>query len=550
MKKILTGIGLVATLAITLTFSVHADYSDIDNRHPYFNAVEFMTQQGVIQGNPDGSYQPEKNLNRAELLKILIEAKFKNELNDYKDKDCFPDVPKNEWYQPHVCLAKAKGIVQGYSDNTFRPSRSVNFVEAMKMTMKTYNYQYDEDREIWYEDLVQKAGEKKLIPVDVNEFGSELNRGQMADMITRVVKEESDQLENYLTLQSEFFELEESPLLNQLKPLDPLASEITFDKNQSDKDMKAGHLIFETSQKYPDCYGLTSHNKMDEKRINVVFAPAGYDSFKPVNEIVEGMIDYDGKGNGMFSFEPYKSMKNKFNFWVTKDIFYEADHQTFLNNQQYHLDRQGVRLMANKRCPLDNVVLVSPIRYPNCTVAHAGDKSIWMSIEEDGAHPYFADLVTDQQLDPNVNRQYDYDYLSGKTLLELRHAPVFAHELGHVFGLRDEYVNFETLNTPVTSDIKSSSGPNCFVGTYDQCLKSAPWKSFIDTDTANCYEGCHYHGEGIFRPTPRSLMNAVEGMYYLEPDVNSGDYKYFSEDITYGAYNESLIKKAIDQMTQ
>lgn len=549
-----------------LPYSLQAkEYSDVSSDYKYSSAIQFMTEQGVIQGNPDGTYKPEKQLNRAELLKILIEAKYSAQLKAFSDTSCFQDVDEDQWFTPHVCFAKAKGIVQGYSDGTFQPSRKVNFVEAMKMTMKTYEYPYDETREIWYEDLVQKAADRGFVPLDVNEFADDLNRGQMADMITRVVKEEKDELPQYISEQVQYFENLESPLLTKLElgfgtqesenKKRTLPEGITFDSAKADEYMRSGELVFETSEKYPNCYGLSDHNEMDQNRINVVFIPAGYSSHKPVNEVIESMIDYDGSGNGMFSFEPYKSTKNKFNFWVSKDIFYEKEHQSFLTNQRYDLDRLAATQLANQNCPTENTIIVSPIRYPNCSVAHSATQSIWMSVMEDGEHPYSAKLVEDQDLDPSQNPQYDYDYLGGKTLLELRHAPTFVHELGHIFGLADEYVNYDTFNSPLTPEIKASSELNCYVGTKQECEANAPWKAYMDQGEGHtnvgCYEGCQYYGKGIYRPTPRSIMNAPEGMYYgPNSSLEDGDYVYYDESVTYGPYNEAIVKKAIEEMTQ
>lgn len=550
---------------ISIPFSfIQASYSDVSTDYKYVNAIEFMTKEGVIQGNPDGTYQPERNLNRAELLKILIEARFETEFETYANSRCFPDVKKGEWFEKYVCFAKAKGIVKGYADGTFKPSREVNFVEAMKMTMKTYEYPYDENRDVWYEDLVQKAGERGFIPLDVNEFDENLNRGQMADMITRVVKEQRDELPLYISEQVQYFENTESPLLMKIENLayrqagqnsktekQNLPEGIIFETQKADEWMKSGELAFETSLKYPKCYGLVSHNNADERRINVVFIPAGYSSHQPVNEIVEALIDYNGTGNGMFSFEPYRSNKNKFNFWVSQDIFYEENHTDFLKNQRYDLNRQAATQLAKTNCPFERVVILSPIRYPNCTVAHSADQSIWMSIEEDGAHPYHANLIEDQDLQQVSLNTERMTYLDD-TLLKLRHAPTFAHELGHIFGLADEYVNHDTFNTPLAAEIKTSGALNCYVGTQQQCETEAPWKAFMGQgegfSKVGCYEGCQYHGKGIFRPTLRSLMNAPEGMYYPEPDISSGNYEYYEENVVYGPYNESIIKKAMDDM--
>ena len=52
----------------------------------------------------------------------------------------FSDVPANEWFSASVNSLSEKGIVNGYSDGTFRPSNSVNRAELAVMLDKTIQY--------------------------------------------------------------------------------------------------------------------------------------------------------------------------------------------------------------------------------------------------------------------------------------------------------------------------------------------------------------------------------------------------------------------------
>ena len=46
---------------------------DIKN-HQSQTAIEYLLQQEIISGYPDGSYRPDQLVNRAELVKIIVEA--------------------------------------------------------------------------------------------------------------------------------------------------------------------------------------------------------------------------------------------------------------------------------------------------------------------------------------------------------------------------------------------------------------------------------------------------------------------------------------------
>ncbi len=197
MKKILT-FALTLTIFLTSTVTAFA-YLDISSQYKYSEAVEFITEKGIVSGYPDGTYQPLTNLNRAELLKILVEAKYSDmNIDSYSYQSCFSDVPEGEWFTKYVCFAKEQGFVEGYNDGTFKPANQINLVETLKITLEIFNYEYDQSSNPWYQGLVITASVDNFIPSDFTQFNETVNRGQMADLITRILKYEEGTLEEYL----------------------------------------------------------------------------------------------------------------------------------------------------------------------------------------------------------------------------------------------------------------------------------------------------------------------------------------------------------------
>jgi|WetSurMetagenome_2_1015567.scaffolds.fasta_scaffold71179_2 hypothetical protein len=111
-------------------------FTDIPANHPDATALKYLKDKGIMKGYPDGSFQPDKAINRAELIKIIIVA-----LGEPKDigthKNCFTDV-KEEWFAPYGCYAKWKGWVKGYGDGGYHPSSDVTRSEALKMMLAAY----------------------------------------------------------------------------------------------------------------------------------------------------------------------------------------------------------------------------------------------------------------------------------------------------------------------------------------------------------------------------------------------------------------------------
>jgi len=123
-------------------------FSDI--RSPILQeAVEYLSQRGIISGYSDGSFQPEKAINRAEALKIIFESRG-IDIEDNTNSG-FPDVPSTEWFAKYVTTAKKLDLISGYSDGTYKPDQSVNRVEFIKIAALAQTY-YEENK--LYSDLV------------------------------------------------------------------------------------------------------------------------------------------------------------------------------------------------------------------------------------------------------------------------------------------------------------------------------------------------------------------------------------------------------------
>src|SRR3989338_306691 len=208
--KIVLVLILVLMLVLVQAISVQAEdpidgvlsdyYSDVDSNLFFFDSIEFISGKKIVKGYDDGTFMPGKLLNRAELLKILIEAKYdRSQFDSYYDQSCFKDVKADAWYTKYVCFGKHAGIVEGYSDGTFKPGQTVNLVEALKMALTTFSYSYAiKEGDPWYKNLVDSAAMNNFIPLTFTDFGQEVERAEMADLIARILKHEEGSLDEFL----------------------------------------------------------------------------------------------------------------------------------------------------------------------------------------------------------------------------------------------------------------------------------------------------------------------------------------------------------------
>src|SRR3989338_3461544 len=95
-------------------------FEDLNSDDPSMEAIESLYDSGVIQGYDAATFRSTNTINRAEFLKIVVEAVTDNPTGS----DCFSDVG-DDWYAKYVCYAKAQGYISGYDDGTFKPGAAI-----------------------------------------------------------------------------------------------------------------------------------------------------------------------------------------------------------------------------------------------------------------------------------------------------------------------------------------------------------------------------------------------------------------------------------------
>jgi|GEM_PF-3580657 len=194
MKKI-----LLSLLVLFVNPLATQAMSDVGG-YEWEESVNYLLSNKIVQGYPDATYKPEKKVNRAELVKIIVGSLFDPEELEYVDKACFKDVDKNAWFAPYVCAAKEDGIISGYPDGTFKPTQNVNQVEALKILYESF---YDDiegaDYGEWYQTYLDEAEYDGMFYFSAESPATHLlTRGEMAYFTAYLLDEDgelSDQID-------------------------------------------------------------------------------------------------------------------------------------------------------------------------------------------------------------------------------------------------------------------------------------------------------------------------------------------------------------------
>lgn len=197
-------VSALAVLSVLLPTVVGAlDYADATSRYadaPFGRAeaagISLLTRLGAVEGNPDGTFHPERTLNRAEFVKIALltaDPEFSAE-----PQNCFPDVHAVDWFSRFVCAAQKSGVVQGNPDGLFHPERPVNYAEAVKILTVLYGHDLAPVQgEEWYKQYFRAAeGRKILLPIALS-YDRALTRGQMARLAAAYAAEAAGELDAY-----------------------------------------------------------------------------------------------------------------------------------------------------------------------------------------------------------------------------------------------------------------------------------------------------------------------------------------------------------------
>jgi S-layer family protein len=136
---------------------VEVALSDIAN-HWAEEEIFAMAASGIVTGNPDETFEPDGNLNRAEAAALMYRVLGLAEPTVPIDTEPFLDVEVGAWYAGYVAGLLDLGLVDGNPDGTYEPVENINRAEFLVMAMNVHNFLYEKTTEldvleVVYEDI-------------------------------------------------------------------------------------------------------------------------------------------------------------------------------------------------------------------------------------------------------------------------------------------------------------------------------------------------------------------------------------------------------------
>ncbi len=103
------------------------EFTDCDEGSWYDEAVRNMSVAGIVNGYTDNTFRPNNKITRAEFVTMLMQNEA---VSKYEDTP-FTDVSKDLWYADYIYSAYKAGYISGYKDGTFCPDSPITRAEAV-----------------------------------------------------------------------------------------------------------------------------------------------------------------------------------------------------------------------------------------------------------------------------------------------------------------------------------------------------------------------------------------------------------------------------------
>lgn len=135
MKKYVSIILCLCLGIGTLISKASASFPDVDEDAPYVEAVEYLNEIGIMTGDTNGNFNPDKTVTRAQMAAII--CRMLGETDDLStDGNRFTDVPETYWANGYIVKAAELGIIGGYQDGSFKPENAVTYEQAVTMIIR------------------------------------------------------------------------------------------------------------------------------------------------------------------------------------------------------------------------------------------------------------------------------------------------------------------------------------------------------------------------------------------------------------------------------
>lgn len=186
---------MIVTLSLAIVFLNTPTYAyhfpDVKEDDELVIAVDYLSSKGIINGYPDGTYQPTTPISRGQAAKIIAGAL---ELNiESPARVDFTDVPQSNMYYPYIAALAEIGIFDSTVTH-FRPNDTMTRAEMAKVLALSFDFYNEKPLPFldtpnhWAELFISQlyaTGVTKGVSPSLFGVDQPVDRGQLARFIIR-----------------------------------------------------------------------------------------------------------------------------------------------------------------------------------------------------------------------------------------------------------------------------------------------------------------------------------------------------------------------------
>ncbi|SFQ24059.1 S-layer homology domain-containing protein [Salibacterium halotolerans] len=198
--KIKTYVSLIAVSLLALSpFSVLAEstFDDVNDSYWAAEEIEYIADQGIINGYEDGTFHPQEDVSRAQAAKMLTEALDLEPVEEGGPQ--FGDVEQGAAMYPYIAAVAEAGIMTGSGDS-FEPNDSLTRAEMAVVLSNAFSLEgsmeqmfSDVSSDFWAASSIENLGARRITSGRENGSfgpGEDTTRAQFSVFLSRAINED------------------------------------------------------------------------------------------------------------------------------------------------------------------------------------------------------------------------------------------------------------------------------------------------------------------------------------------------------------------------
>lgn len=149
--------------------------------------IDWLVEQGIVKGDASGDLMLDKNIDRASVAKMVVEALGQQAAAAGMQgvKSIFPDVPAGHWSNGNINIVNGLGLMKGNAKGQFMPSATISYAEVVTILVRMMNgFTAEEEKTaVWPASYIAKANELGILnDITVANFSAAAVRKDILEM--------------------------------------------------------------------------------------------------------------------------------------------------------------------------------------------------------------------------------------------------------------------------------------------------------------------------------------------------------------------------------